>query len=87
MTMPLDDKFESLLRRYLGESSMGVRLDPEVSLSALGLDSHGIVELVADLETTYGIVFSDETLTAETFATPSSVWAAVVMLIRPNQQR
>ena len=57
-----DATFDAILRRRLKE---------------LGLDSMQAVELLLDLEDELGIVLPDDAMTAETFATPGSLKAAV----------
>lgn len=69
-----DAQFETLLRRYLPFVSPAEGLTQETSLSDLGLDSLGKVELLGELENTYDVRFRDEALSAETFETPGSLW-------------
>jgi len=56
-------------------------LGPADDLAALGLDSMGVVQLLADLEETFGLELPDELITEETFATAGSLWDAVGDLI------
>jgi len=72
-----DEKFEKALRaalRFLGD---GDPIDPDVSLTKLGLDSMETVGLVVSIESQYGVTFPDETLTADTFASARALWAVV----------
>ena len=46
-------------------------------LAALGLDSMGVVQVLAELEDSLGVDLPDEALTEETFATVGSLWQAV----------
>ncbi|MEC3998163.1 phosphopantetheine-binding protein [Actinacidiphila sp. DG2A-62] len=46
-------------------------------LAALGLDSMGVVQLLAELEDAFGVELPDEALTEETFETVGSLWSAV----------
>ena len=64
-----DLKFEDILRRALPFITADEVLDGDMSLRDLGLDSMGMVELLADLESGYDVRFRDEALTMETFAT------------------
>jgi acyl carrier protein len=54
-------------------------------LAALGLDSMGVVQLLTDLEETYGLELPDEMITEETFETVGSLWRAVADLVAPEQ--
>ncbi|RKN05077.1 phosphopantetheine-binding protein [Streptomyces radicis] len=54
---------------------------PTDDLAALGLDSMGVVQLLTDLEETYGVDLPDELITEETFETVGSLWAAVGALV------
>ena len=57
--------------------SPGGPLKPSASLFDLGLDSMGTVQLLLELEETFGVTFPDEALTPEVFATPGSPWEVV----------
>jgi acyl carrier protein len=59
----------------------GGELSDTDDLAALGLDSMGIVQLLADLEEEFGIEVPDELITEDTFATAGSLWQAVGGLI------
>jgi acyl carrier protein len=54
-------------------------------LSALGLNSMGLVRLLTDLEETFGLELPDELITEETFATAGSLWATVSELVPASQ--
>lgn len=54
-------------------------------LAALGLDSMGVVQLLGDLEESFGIEMPDELLTEDTFATAGSLWTAVADLVPADQ--
>lgn len=56
-------------------------LDPDADLIALGLDSMGVMQVLAALEDTFGIELADELLTEETFATAGTLWAAMEPLL------
>jgi acyl carrier protein len=70
-----------VLRRHLPYLDEGRPIDPDGSLTELGLDSMGTMELLEDLEGHFDIVFPEEALTIATFATPCSVWRAVEALL------
>ncbi len=57
---------------------------PGDDLAALGLDSMGVVQLLTDLEETYGLELPDELITEETFSTVGSLWDAVGGLVAPE---
>ena len=62
-------EFDVVVRRYLPFLGVDEQLNADASLRELGLDSMGVVELLADLENGYGVRFRDEALSMETFAT------------------
>jgi acyl carrier protein len=51
------------------------------NLEALGLDSMTAIELLLDLERTFGVILPDALLTAETFRTPETLEVAVRSLL------
>lgn len=53
-------------------------------LVGLGLDSMTVVQLLGDLEETYGIELPDDILNEETFATVGSLWLALAELLVPG---
>ncbi|MDI5964562.1 phosphopantetheine-binding protein [Streptomyces sp. SL13] len=54
-------------------------------LTALGLNSMGIVSLLTDLEDTFGLELPDELITEETFGTVGSLWEVVGGLVAPER--
>lgn len=54
-------------------------------LAALGLNSMGVVQLLTDLEETFGLELPDELVTEETFETVGSLWGAVSGLVAPER--
>ena len=72
-----DQQFDEILRQYLPFLSAEEKLEANTGLRDLGLDSMGIVEMLATLEDAYGVRFLDEALTVETFATPGVLWATL----------
>jgi acyl carrier protein len=74
----MDDAiFEAVLRKRLKYLAPEAAIPDDAQLKDLGLDSMEAVELLLDLEDELGIVLPDEAMTAETFATASSLRAAV----------
>lgn len=72
-----DDRFESLLRERLPFLPDDGVLTADLGLRDFGLDSMGIVELLASLEATYDVRFVDDALNAENFATPAALWLTI----------
>jgi acyl carrier protein len=72
-----DAAFEAILRKRLKYLAPGAAVPDDAPLRDLGLNSMEAVELLLDLELELGIVLPDEAMTAETFATLSSLRAAV----------
>lgn len=56
----------------------GIEIKPETSLTALGLDSFSIIEIVLFLERKFGIELPDEALTPENIASPNAMAACAV---------
>lgn len=81
MTVPWDERFEGVLRPNLPLLAASVGLAPDASLAALGLDSLQTVSLLVELEETYEVVVPDDALTAETFASPTSLWEQISALL------
>jgi nodulation protein F len=75
-----DTQFEEILRRQLPFLPAGNALAPDASLREYGLDSLATVELLAVLESSYRVRFSEELLNLDTFATPTVLWQALSTL-------
>ena len=75
-----DKQFEEILREYLPFLGGTEPLAGDAELRDLGLDSIATVELLARLEAAYDVRFLDESLSKETFATPSVLWATTAAL-------
>lgn len=73
--------FEEAVRGCLGGLPPGEELAPDADLRSLGLDSLRTVELVVRLEDGFDVLFPDDALTPETFATPMALWAVVSGLV------
>lgn len=72
-----DSEFDEVLREVIPPDGHEL-LHPDVQLMGIGLDSMGVMQLVALLEDHYDIVFPVELMTADVLATPKSLWSAVV---------
>jgi acyl carrier protein len=77
MTGNWDDRFEVLLRKAVPLLTDGP-IDPALNLRDAGLDSMASVEFLLNIEAAYGIVIPDESLTQESFASPSTLWRVVL---------
>jgi len=78
MQIPL--AFEQLLRPHLPFAAERP-LEPGDDLPGLGLDSMSIVQLLADVEDSYGIELPDDILNEATFATVGSLWQVLADLL------
>jgi acyl carrier protein len=76
-----------VVRDHLRFLDPGEPLPADASLRALGLDSLAAIDLLLDLERTFGVVFPDELLTEETFRTATRIASAVVSLTRSTGER
>lgn len=76
--------FQDALLKHLPYAEGG-SLVPSDDLAALGLDSMGVIQLLAELEDRYDLELPDEVLTEETFATAGSLWSTVADLLPPGQ--
>jgi acyl carrier protein len=72
-----DASFETIIRQHLPFLPASEPLRADMILREFGLDSMGIVEVLAKLERGYGIKFLDDALNMENFATPGSLWSVI----------
>jgi acyl carrier protein len=79
-----DQPFEEMLRTKLPFLPPGEPLAQDTDLRDHGLDSMGIIELLASLESTYQVRFADDLLRLETFATPGVLWSSLATLRAPG---
>ncbi|MEU4833950.1 phosphopantetheine-binding protein [Streptosporangium sp. NPDC023615] len=86
--LEIPDQFQSILRAHLPYAETG-GLTARDELSALGLDSMGVVRLLVDIENGYAVELPDEILDEATFATVGSLWGALstLMTIGPGRPR
>ncbi|MFI6044496.1 phosphopantetheine-binding protein [Nocardia sp. NPDC051321] len=80
MSSSWDDAYESLLRRHLRRIEPAMPLPPHAAMADLGLDSMEAIQLLLEVEDLFDVSIPDELLTADTFATPGSLWSVVVEL-------
>lgn len=72
-----DEQFETLLRKQLSFLPPDEPITGDTQLRDYGLDSLGMVELLAGLEAAYDVHFRDEALSLEIFETPQLLWDAL----------
>jgi acyl carrier protein len=70
-------EFETAVRNVLPELDAATPFTMDLDLWACGLDSFATIQLMVELEQHYGVEFSDEDLTPETFHTPKALWSAI----------
>lgn len=75
-----DERFEDLLREFLPFLPATHPLTEDLDLREHGLDSLGVVELLAALENGYDVRFRDEALCMRTFATPGVLWSTLTTI-------
>lgn len=73
-------QFQEVLRPHL-PYAVAEDLTIDDDLAALGLDSMGVVQLLADIENSYDVELPDEILNEETFATVGSLWGVLSTLV------
>jgi acyl carrier protein len=69
--------FAQVIRARCRRLPVDSELAPDASLTALGVDSLEMVELIVGLEDAFGIEIPQHLLTPEVFATPGTIWAAL----------
>jgi acyl carrier protein len=90
MTRADDDismKLEAVVRPHLRFLEAGSPLPPEEPLGGLGLDSMAAINLLLDLETTFGVQIPDDLLSADTFETFASLEAMFRPLLEQGADR
>jgi acyl carrier protein len=73
-------EFQDVLRPHLPYADSG-DISASDELVNLGLDSMGVVRLLADIEDRYEVELPDDILDEETFATAGSLWWALSTLV------
>jgi acyl carrier protein len=69
-----DERFDTIIRQHLPFLPADEELRDDIDLMDFGLDSLGIVQLLAALEETYAVRFRDDALAVENFRTPGVLW-------------
>ncbi|MER6121013.1 acyl carrier protein [Streptomyces sp. A0642] len=75
-----DEQFDILLRKQLSFLPPDEAITGDMRLRDFGLDSLGMIELLAGLESAYDVHFRDEALSLEIFETPDVLWNALQRL-------
>lgn len=75
--------FQDTLLRHLPYAECSGLVESD-DLAALGLDSMGVIQLLAELEDRYDLELPDELLTEETFGTAGSLWRTVAEFVLPE---
>jgi acyl carrier protein len=75
--LELPSTFAGIVQSHLPLHEADRPLDEDLDLLAAGLDSLGIVSLVVEVETEYGIKIPDEQLSLDTFRTPATLWSVL----------
>ena len=70
-------QFIALLRTHLKYLRADAELNLRQPLKPLGLDSMAAIDLLLDLEDTYGVTLPDTYLTEQIFSTAATLWSAV----------
>lgn len=76
------DAFETVLRSFLPMLDKNTEIDPDASLTDLGLDSISLVSLLVGLEKAFDVLVPDEALTLDTFETPQFLWSVIDDLLK-----
>jgi acyl carrier protein len=84
LQIPLE--FQNILRSHLPYADSG-EFSATDELAGLGLDSMGVVRLLAAVEDRYDIELPDDILNEETFATVGSLWQALDALLVTGGER
>lgn len=79
-------EFQNILRAHLPYADSG-DFSAADEPAGLGLDSMGVVRLLADVEDRYDIELPDDILNEETFATIGSLWQALDALLTADGVR
>jgi acyl carrier protein len=82
-----NEQFEVTLRKQLPFLPDDEELRPELDLREFGLDSMGVIDLLVSLESEYGVHFTDDLLSMDTFATPGVLWAALAELHKTEERQ
>jgi acyl carrier protein len=85
--MELPDEFQGLIVPRCRFIESADQFSPRSPLTELGVDSLEIVELIIDIEDTYGIEFPQELLTPEVFTSAETIWRGLCDVIAGHGDR
>ncbi|MFE3170886.1 phosphopantetheine-binding protein [Amycolatopsis sp. NPDC059090] len=77
----MDEQFEALVRPHLPLLPPGAELGANDRLFDFGLDSLGVVNLLASLEKAYRVRFTHDAMNMSTFETLGTLWTALSALL------
>ena len=83
--LEIPHKLQEILRSHLPYSDSGELAETD-ELASLGLDSMGMVRLLAALEDGYDVDLPDDILNEETFATVGSLWRTLSGLVTSSDE-
>jgi acyl carrier protein len=81
--MAIPPGFEQIVRRQSRSMTDDSLLDPQMSFESLGVDSLGLINIVAALEEKFALSVPDDLMTAGVLYSPDTLWAAVAPYV-PN---
>ncbi|MEV5281830.1 phosphopantetheine-binding protein [Streptomyces sp. NPDC051994] len=70
-------RFGQIVKDTCPDPQVGEEPDLALPMADLGIDSLGIVNLVVVIEDEYGLMFPQDLLVPEVFATPLTLWDAL----------
>jgi acyl carrier protein len=73
--------FEDVVLSHLPEVTDRGAFDTQTPLGSLGLDSMGMIALMAGLESAFDFTFPEEDVTTEAFYNTDSLWSVVSRLL------
>jgi acyl carrier protein len=82
---PWSDEFEHIIRTNCGLSDSTVTMDSAAPFNLLGADSITLLNIIVDSEEAFDIQFPDELLTADTLATPGTLWQALMTVVERSR--
>jgi acyl carrier protein len=74
-------EFDGILRNACRHVPSDDAIDPDASLSSLGVGSLELLGMIVAIEQAYAIVFPDELIAGDHFGTARSAWEAVQPLV------
>jgi acyl carrier protein len=82
----IPEKLQDILRSHLPYADSGDLAESD-ELASLGLDSMGMVRLLAAIEDSYDVELPDDILNEDTFATVGSLWRTLSVLVPSSDER